>query len=74
MTCRDIHPRSAREVLSEAEAAAELGVDRSTLRKARVRSAPVPPHYRLGSRVFYPRADLEGWIERQLRANTTEAA
>lgn len=57
------------DYLTEAEAAAYLGVQKNTLRMARYRGRllgadNIPTWLRIGTRVMYRRADLRAWVER----------
>lgn len=60
-------PTPARS-FNETDAAAYLGLSRSTLRKGRMRGrrlsgVPTPPYVRLGRTVRYLKDDLDAWLE-----------
>lgn len=60
---------AAARSLTETEAAAYLGLSRSTLRQGRMRGrrrtgVPTPPYVRLGRTVRYLKDDLDAWLER----------
>jgi excisionase family DNA binding protein len=60
-----------RLVLNELEAAARLGLSHRTLQMWRVRGIG-PRFLKVGRAVRYRLADLEAWLEAQLRASTSD--
>lgn len=65
------HPEDRK--LAVREAAAYLGLSKSTLDKLRVTGGG-PAYLRLGRRVVYDRRDLETWAQASRHRNTSEAA
>ena len=59
--------------LSVREAAAFLGLSKSTMDKLRCTGGG-PVYLRLGRRVLYNHADLEAWAQQGRRSNTSQAA
>lgn len=57
----------------EADAADQLGSKPSTLRAWRVKGKG-PRYYKIGGKVFYRGADLDAWIEAQVRGSTSDVA
>ncbi len=51
------------DLLSEADVAKVLGIAVSTLVKNRSLGKGHPPFIRVGRKVFYPRRDLERWLD-----------
>lgn len=62
--------------MTPAEVAAELGINPQTLEKWRCtgRHGKNLPHYKIGRRVFYRRADVERFIELHRREHTGQEA
>lgn len=57
-----------KKTLTEANAAAYLGLSRSTLRQGRCEGRrenrmPPPPYIKLGRKIVYLREDLDRWLE-----------
>jgi excisionase family DNA binding protein len=61
-----------RLVLNELEAAARLGLSHRTLQMWRVRGIG-PCFLKVGRSVRYRPADVDAWLEAQVRASTSEA-
>ena len=57
--------------LNTVEAAAYLGLQRTTLEAWRCRGGG-PKYLKFGNAVRYRRADLEAWIESRTRSHTSE--
>jgi predicted DNA-binding transcriptional regulator AlpA len=70
-----IDPRdvTSRKKLSTYEAAAYLGLGKSTLDKMRVTGIG-PAFIKIGKRVVYDPADLEAWSAQHKRSNTSQSA
>jgi predicted DNA-binding transcriptional regulator AlpA len=66
-------PGEPRRLLSVREAAARLGLSKSTLDKARVRGGTdAPPFIRLFGRVLYDPAMLDAWVASRVRRSTSD--
>lgn len=64
---------NAKTRLTVEEAAEFIGVQRTFLDRRRT-DGTGPRYLKLGSRVFYSRADLEAWLEAQMRTSTARAS
>jgi hypothetical protein len=64
------------DVLTEKQLACLEGTPSSSMlrvyRTARVNSGQVPPHIKIGGRVFYHREDVEHWLKQQSADDTGE--
>jgi predicted DNA-binding transcriptional regulator AlpA len=55
------------------KAAAEyVGISASTLNKLRCKSSKGPSYSKIGSRVIYDAADLDAWLEANLKQSTSQ--
>ena len=65
-------PEGNAAILNVVAAARFLGLSPSTLAKMRLYGNS-PTYLKLGRRVLYRRADLEGWLESRLAHDTSDA-
>jgi excisionase family DNA binding protein len=65
-------PPEPRRLLSVREAAARLGLSKSTLDKWRVRGGGGPAYIALGRRVLYDPAMLDSWVAERVRRSTSD--
>jgi excisionase family DNA binding protein len=66
-----LHPAQFRKRLCTKEAAAYVGLSKSTLDKLRVYGGG-PSFSKLGRRVVYDAADLDKWLESNRRRTTSD--